>query len=206
MARGAALAPAENMDVLESALRERLGKTRVGDPRAEDTRMGALVSTAQRDDVRSKIAELEAAGARIVAGDPQAKSPVEGGAFLSPVLLRTDDPWTCLAPHDVEPFGPVSTIMPYADIADAVEDHYKPRFAGDTLPRNPVGIVVALADKLENEYPGGVEMWKRGAREPMERDARVRPSITGTGEPAVSWIFRVRAGLRRRGDAVGSCC
>ena len=36
-----------------------------------------------------------------------------------------------------------------ADIADAVEDHYKPRFAGDTLPRNPVGIVVALADKLE---------------------------------------------------------
>jgi glycyl-tRNA synthetase beta chain len=36
-----------------------------------------------------------------------------------------------------------------ADIADAIEDHYKPRFAGDTLPRNDVGVVVALADKLE---------------------------------------------------------
>ena len=36
-----------------------------------------------------------------------------------------------------------------ADIADAIEDHYKPRFAGDELPRNPVGVVVALADKLE---------------------------------------------------------
>ncbi|MCE1243696.1 glycine--tRNA ligase subunit beta [Oryzomicrobium sp.] len=36
-----------------------------------------------------------------------------------------------------------------ADIADAIEDHYKPRFAGDTLPRNPVGTAVALADKLE---------------------------------------------------------
>nr|WP_315210275.1 glycine--tRNA ligase subunit beta [uncultured Albidiferax sp.] len=35
------------------------------------------------------------------------------------------------------------------DVADAIEDHYKPRFAGDTLPRNPVGIAVALADKLE---------------------------------------------------------
>ena len=35
------------------------------------------------------------------------------------------------------------------EIADAIEDHYKPRFAGDTLPRNQVGIVVALADKLE---------------------------------------------------------
>ncbi len=36
-----------------------------------------------------------------------------------------------------------------ADIADAIEDHYKPRFAGDELPRNPVGLCVALADKLE---------------------------------------------------------
>jgi glycyl-tRNA synthetase beta chain len=35
------------------------------------------------------------------------------------------------------------------EIADAIEDHYKPRFAGDELPRNPVGLVVALADKLE---------------------------------------------------------
>ncbi|MBC7547472.1 MAG: glycine--tRNA ligase subunit beta, partial [Polaromonas sp.] len=34
-------------------------------------------------------------------------------------------------------------------VADAIEDHYKPRFAGDTLPRNDVGVVVALADKLE---------------------------------------------------------
>ena len=37
----------------------------------------------------------------------------------------------------------------HADVADAIEDHYKPRFAGDTLPRNPVGVAVALADKLE---------------------------------------------------------
>ena len=36
-----------------------------------------------------------------------------------------------------------------ADVAEAIEDHYKPRFAGDALPRNSVGVVVALADKLE---------------------------------------------------------
>jgi glycyl-tRNA synthetase beta chain len=36
-----------------------------------------------------------------------------------------------------------------SDVADAIEDHYKPRFAGDDLPRNNVGLVVALADKLE---------------------------------------------------------
>ena len=36
-----------------------------------------------------------------------------------------------------------------SDVAEAIEDHYKPRFAGDDLPRNNVGLVVALADKLE---------------------------------------------------------
>src|SRR4051794_8932015 len=115
-----AMAPAGYLDAVQQALSERLAKTKVGDPRAEDTRMGALVSLSQRDDVRQRITELEAAGAGIVAGDPPAEPPIAGGAFLSPVLLRTDDPWKTEAVHDVEPFGPVSTIMPYRDMADAV--------------------------------------------------------------------------------------
>ena len=115
-----AMAPTEYLDAVERALSERLAKTKVGDPRSEDTRMGALVSLAQRDDVREKVAQLEAAGARIVAGDPNAEPPVPGGAFLQPVLLRTDDPWQNAAVHDCEPFGPVSTIMPYRDMGDAI--------------------------------------------------------------------------------------
>jgi oxepin-CoA hydrolase/3-oxo-5,6-dehydrosuberyl-CoA semialdehyde dehydrogenase len=115
-----AMAPADFLDAVEQALGERLAKTKVGDPRAEDTRMGALVSVSQRDDVRARIAELEAAGARIVSGDPSAEPPIAGGAFMPPVLLRTDDPWRTDAVHDVEPFGPVSTIMPYRDIDDAI--------------------------------------------------------------------------------------
>jgi oxepin-CoA hydrolase/3-oxo-5,6-dehydrosuberyl-CoA semialdehyde dehydrogenase len=115
-----AMAPAAYLDAVERALVERLARTRVGDPRAEDTRMGALVSLSQRDDVRARIRELEAAGARIVGGDPDAEPPVPGGAFLPPVLLRSDDPWSTAAVHDCEPFGPVSTIMPYRDMADAI--------------------------------------------------------------------------------------
>ncbi|GAA4721700.1 phenylacetic acid degradation bifunctional protein PaaZ [Sphingomonas lutea] len=115
-----AMAPAEHLDAVQQALSERLAKTKFGDPRAEGTRMGALVSLSQRDDVCARIAELEAAGARIVAGDPAADPPVAGGAFLPPILLRTDDPWAAQAVHDVEAFGPVSTIMPYRDLADAV--------------------------------------------------------------------------------------
>src|SRR3954471_6655415 len=115
-----AMAPAQYLDAVQQALAERLAKTKVGDPRAEDTRMGALVSLSQRDDVRQKIAQLEAAGARLVVGDPNAEPPVAGGAFLPPVLLRTDDPWGTAAVHDCEPFGPVSTIMPYRDMTDAI--------------------------------------------------------------------------------------
>ena len=115
-----AMAPAEYLDAVERALSERLAKTKVGDPRSEDTRMGALVSVSQRDDVRDKIAQLEAAGARVVSGDPNAEPPIAGGAFFPPVLLRADDPWKSAAVHDCEPFGPVSTIMPYRDIGDAI--------------------------------------------------------------------------------------
>ena len=115
-----AIAPAIFLDALEGAIRDRLAATIVGDPREESSRMGALVSCAQRDDVRGQVQKLVASGARIVAGDPDAAAGPEGGAFMQPILLRADDPWHSSAIHDVEAFGPVSTIMPYRDLADAV--------------------------------------------------------------------------------------
>jgi oxepin-CoA hydrolase / 3-oxo-5,6-dehydrosuberyl-CoA semialdehyde dehydrogenase len=115
-----AMASAEHLDAVEAAIRERLACTKVGDPRDKDSRMGALVSTAQRDDVRAQISKLTAAGARIVAGDPERTPGVVGGAFMEPILLRTDSPWDAAAVHDVEAFGPVSTVMPYRDVADAI--------------------------------------------------------------------------------------
>jgi oxepin-CoA hydrolase/3-oxo-5,6-dehydrosuberyl-CoA semialdehyde dehydrogenase len=115
-----AMAPAEHLDAVEAAIRDRLAGTKVGDPRDKESRMGALVSTTQRDDVRSQITKLTAAGARIVAGNPDATPGVSGGAFMEPILLRTDDPWGTDAVHDVEAFGPVSTVMPYKDIGDAI--------------------------------------------------------------------------------------
>ena len=115
-----AMAPAKHLDAVEAAIRDRLAATKVGDPRDKESRMGALVSTGQRDDVRSQIGKLTAAGARIVAGDPDAMPGISGGAFMQPILLRSDDPWSNSAVHDVEAFGPVSTVMPYRDLADAI--------------------------------------------------------------------------------------
>ncbi|HEX2763197.1 MAG TPA: phenylacetic acid degradation bifunctional protein PaaZ [Allosphingosinicella sp.] len=114
-----AMAPAEHLDAVQAALIERLGKARIGNPREEGVTMGALASRSQLRSVREAVAEL-AKSARIVSGDPE-RSPVEGnGAFISPILLRSDDPWGSAAVHDVEAFGPVSTIMPYRDLGDAV--------------------------------------------------------------------------------------
>ena len=115
-----AMAPTEHLDAVEVAIRDRLAATQVGDPRDKNSRMGALVSTSQRNDVRSQIAKLTAAGARIVAGNPDSSPGVAGGAFMEPILLRTDDPWSTAAVHDVEAFGPVSTVMPYNDVSDAI--------------------------------------------------------------------------------------
>src|SRR3954464_8673103 len=114
-----AMAPAHYLDAVEAALSERLAKVRIGDPRDEGVQMGPLASQAQLRSVREGVAELSKS-ARIVAGDPNL-SPVAGnGAFISPILLRSDDPWGSGAVHDVEAFGPVSTLMPYRDLDDAI--------------------------------------------------------------------------------------
>jgi len=110
--------PETLIDAVEEAIAARLGKVVVGDPSVEGTTMGALVSERQLRDVRQAVAEL-AREARIVFGDPDA-DPVPGGAFLQPILLRCDTPWDATVVHDREAFGPVSTLMPYRDLNDAI--------------------------------------------------------------------------------------
>ena len=114
-----AMVPAALLDAAQAALIERLSKVSPADPREETAKLGALVSVAQRDDVRAKIKELSA-DAAIIFGDPNAAPVNAKGAFMSPVLLRCENPWDARAVHDVEAFGPVSTLMPYKDAADAI--------------------------------------------------------------------------------------
>jgi len=116
-----AFVPAPLMDAVQAALCARLAKVVVGDPAQEGVTMGALISTAQLRDVRETIAHL-AEDAAIVFGDPATPPPgtTASGAYISPVLLRCDAPWTAKNVHDREAFGPVSTLMPYTDLADAI--------------------------------------------------------------------------------------
>jgi oxepin-CoA hydrolase/3-oxo-5,6-dehydrosuberyl-CoA semialdehyde dehydrogenase len=117
------IVPQARLEAVAGALSERLGKVRIGDPRLETTRMGALASQDQRRDVRAQIEKLRRE-AEIVFGDP-ARVSVDGadaekGAFLSPVLLAASNPLACAAVHAVEAFGPVATLLPYRDLDEAV--------------------------------------------------------------------------------------
>ncbi|SMX42576.1 phenylacetic acid degradation bifunctional protein PaaZ [Octadecabacter ascidiaceicola] len=109
--------------VLE-ALQESLSKVTIGDPADDATRMGALVSPSQRADVLAKAATLGKEAERVF-GDPDNftvhGASAEKGAFLPPMLFHCATPDTAVNVHEVEAFGPVSTVMPYRDLDHAVE-------------------------------------------------------------------------------------
>jgi oxepin-CoA hydrolase/3-oxo-5,6-dehydrosuberyl-CoA semialdehyde dehydrogenase len=117
-----AIVPRDKVDAVAQKLRARLAKTVVGDPAREDVRMGALASHGQRADVADKVAALMQ-GAECIYGERDGFAPVGDrvaeGAFFAPTLLLARDAHSHAA-HDVEAFGPVSTLMPYGDLDEAL--------------------------------------------------------------------------------------
>jgi len=119
-----ALVPAGLVDDVVSALADRLAKVVVGDPRREEVRMGPLVSLDQRREVERALATL-AGAADVAIGGPDGKLELLGadgdrGAFLAPTLLVTRDAGAGPV-HDVEPFGPVCSVLPYDGVDEAVD-------------------------------------------------------------------------------------
>lgn len=117
------IVPREHESAVVEALSARLTSTPIGLPDNENTRMGALVSLKDRDDVKLKVSVL-AEEAEIVSGSIDAVDLVSGdadrGAFMSPVLLRCANPASAEAVHSVEAFGPVATVMAYDGNDEAV--------------------------------------------------------------------------------------
>jgi oxepin-CoA hydrolase/3-oxo-5,6-dehydrosuberyl-CoA semialdehyde dehydrogenase len=120
-----AIVPRGMMDRVQRALATRLDRAVLGNPRSESVTIGALVSRGQRDDVMAAVAQL-AQEAQIVYGDPAAAPNVtdgdaKSGAFMAPVVLRCDRPLTSQRVHRVEAFGPVTTLMAYDTLDEAIE-------------------------------------------------------------------------------------
>ena len=118
-----AFVPAPQLDAVIDAVRARLEKIVIGNPADETVRMGALASLEQREEVRRSLKALESAG-RLVFGDPEHVQVVgadaDRGAFISPLLVRCDDA-SRAEPHEVEAFGPVSTVMGYTGTDEVIE-------------------------------------------------------------------------------------
>lgn len=116
--------PADKMEAVWKSLSAELAKTVIGHPKNEKVRMGALAGMDQRNEVRAQVEKLLASSS-LLYGSLDSVTVVDAdakqGAFISPLLLLNERPFEFNEPHEIEAFGPVSTIMPYDTTADAIE-------------------------------------------------------------------------------------
>ncbi|MEY4754369.1 MAG: hypothetical protein RJA44_2044, partial [Pseudomonadota bacterium] len=171
-----AIVPRQQLDAVAEALRARLAKVRVGDPAVEGVRMGALASHAQLTDVRERIALLRRSAELIHDGN-DGFAPLgdgtEGGAFLAPTLLLARQPLHDAAVHDIEAFGPVSTLMAYDGIDEALQLAARGggSLVGTLVTRDPA--TAARAIPVAAAHHGRLLI--------LEREAA--PESTGHGSP-----------------------
>ncbi|OMP31578.1 phenylacetic acid degradation bifunctional protein PaaZ [Mangrovimonas sp. DI 80] len=142
------IVPEGIVEDVQIALGKALDKVTIGDPRLKEVRMGSLVSKQQVEAVKNSISDI-AKEAEMVYGNLDTLDTIgadaQKGAFISPVLFRTDNPLQNTVVHEREAFGPVSTIMPYKTMDEAV-----------TLAQMGKGSLVSSIatndDKIAKEY------------------------------------------------------
>ena len=115
--------PENKMEDMWKAIGKALSQITIGNPLNEKVRMGSLAGQTQRNEVREQVQKL-LASSQIVYGSLDSVELIDAdvfkGAFLSPVLLMNDKPFTSQEAHSVEAFGPVSIIMPYKNLDEAI--------------------------------------------------------------------------------------
>jgi oxepin-CoA hydrolase/3-oxo-5,6-dehydrosuberyl-CoA semialdehyde dehydrogenase len=115
--------PENKMEAVWKALATELSKTVIGNPANEKVRMGALAGNGQREEVKAQVQKL-LASSEIIYGSLDSVAVVDAdavtGAFLSPLLLANHHPFSSDEPHNIEAFGPVSTLMPYQHNDDVI--------------------------------------------------------------------------------------
>ena len=115
--------PENKMEDVWKAIGAALSQTVIGNPLNSTVRMGSLAGQTQRNEVREQVQKL-LASSQIVYGSLDSVEVIDAdankGAFMSPVLLMNEKPFEATAAHEVEAFGPVSTIMPYKNLDEAI--------------------------------------------------------------------------------------
>jgi oxepin-CoA hydrolase/3-oxo-5,6-dehydrosuberyl-CoA semialdehyde dehydrogenase len=118
------LVPDNLLEDVQKSIASKLATTKIGDPSVEGVRMGALATKLQVERVKENVRKLSLSQ-QIAYGSIDEVEVVgadkETGAFFSPILFVNDDPFKKTDVHEIEAFGPVSTIMPYKTLDDAIE-------------------------------------------------------------------------------------
>lgn len=117
------IVPENLVEDVQIALGKRLAQNVIGDPNVEGVRMGALAGKTQLAEVKEKVEHLSKTQ-KIVIGNFE-NFEVKGadkskGAFMPPIIFLNSDPFKYTDCHDIEAFGPVSTLMPYKTIDEAI--------------------------------------------------------------------------------------
>lgn len=115
--------PENKMEEVSKTIAAFLSQTTIGNPLNEKVRMGSLAGQSQRSEVRSQVEKL-LASSQIIYGSLDSVEVIDAdanrGAFISPLLLLNEKPFVSSEAHEVEAFGPVSTIMPYKNMDEAI--------------------------------------------------------------------------------------
>ena len=115
--------PENKMEDVWKELKNALAKTKIGNPLNESVRMGALAGISQREEVKAQVQRI-LASSQIIYGSLDSVQVIDAdavkGSFLSPLLLLNENPLDNEEPHNIEAFGPVSTIMPYKNMDEAI--------------------------------------------------------------------------------------
>lgn len=170
------IVPEDRLEAVQIALGQQLARTTIGDPQVEGVKMGALVAKKQQEEVRKQVDRLTKSS-RIVYGDLDNFEVVgadkKHGAFFSPLLLLNEDPLNQLDTHHVEAFGPVSTLMPYRSMEEAIQLA--------NLGKGSLVSTIATADtKIAKEYVMNAAAF-HGRILVLNEDSA--PESTGHGSP-----------------------
>lgn len=142
------IVPEKLVEDVQISLGKALAKTTIGDPDVEGVRMGALAGKEQLEEVTKRVAEL-AKSSEMVYGSLDKGDATgadwEKGAFISPILFLNQNPLQTEEVHNIEAFGPISTILPYKDMDEAIQISKKGK-------GSLCSSITTADDKLATEY------------------------------------------------------
>lgn len=168
--------PADKLDDMQIALGKALSQTSIGNPLNEKVRMGPLAGQSQKEEVVSQVQKL-LASSQLIYGSLDSvhviDADAENGAFISPILLLNENPLKATDTHEIEAFGPVSTLMPYTGMEEAIQ---LAKMGKGSL----CSTIVTANDKFAKQYILNAGAW-HGRMLVLNRDCY--KESTGHGSP-----------------------